>query len=95
MEQQPNPVTVFVCGVLSLLSCGFVTGIPAIILGNKALLWEYSDYYVESDLALIKASRILGIISTVWCCAGLMLWMFVLQHDPRPQRDPYPQRYSL
>ncbi len=93
VEERPNPVAVFVCGVMSILLCGFFTGMPAIIMGNRGLQWEYADSISESDLALIKAGRILGIIGTIWCCAGLLLWVTVLQNDPRLQKDSSWDRY--
>jgi hypothetical protein len=59
----PKGTTILILGVLSLLCCGLFTGIPAIIMGKKAL--EESETAHYSNAAVIKAGWICGIIGTV------------------------------
>jgi hypothetical protein len=72
MDGRPNPVTVLVFGILSIVLCGLFLGIPAWIMGNNALRMESS--YPEGEIGMIKAGRILGIIGTCLslfgCCLG-------------------------
>ncbi|KAA1429030.1 DUF4190 domain-containing protein [Nocardioides antri] len=78
MGEHPKGTTILVLGILSLVCCGFWTGIPAIIMGNKALSEIAAGQYAETST--VKIGRILGIIGTVLSVLGGIVYLifFVL-----------------
>lgn len=60
-----------VLGILGLLCCGFITGIPALILGNSAK--KEIDAGNGSGRGLAQAGFILGIISIVLTVLSIIL----------------------
>ena len=60
-----------VLGILGLVCCGFVTGIPALILGNMAK--KEIDAGNGTGRGMAQAGFILGIIAIVWGILGLIL----------------------
>lgn len=78
MGEHPKGTTILILGILSLVCCGFWTGVPAIIMGNKALAEIAAGQYAETST--VKIGRILGIIGTILSVLGLIFYLlfFVL-----------------
>lgn len=68
--------TILVLGILSIVCCGFFTGIPAIIMGKKALNESKTARYANEGM--IKAGWICGIIGTVLSAIGAILQIALL-----------------
>lgn len=60
-----NGVLILVLGILSIISFGCLTGIPAWIMGNNSTKEIDSGLADPSERALVTAGRIMGIIGTV------------------------------
>lgn len=61
-----------VLGIVGLVCCGFLAGIPAIILGNMAK--KEIDAGQGTGRGMAQAGFILGIIAVVLGILGLILW---------------------
>jgi len=72
----PQGTTILVLGILSIVCCGIFTGIPAIIMGKKALDESKTANY--SNAGVIKAGWICGIIGTAWSAIGIVIYAIVL-----------------
>jgi hypothetical protein len=59
----PRAVPALVCGILSLVLCGIFTGIPAIIMGNRAVREIDASQGQVQGRGMAKAGQILGWIS--------------------------------
>lgn len=70
-----DAVPSLVLGILSLVLCGFVTGIPAIILGRRARREIASSGGALGGEGMATAGVVMGLISTV--VAGLALLLVV------------------
>lgn len=72
--QQTNQKAVWalVLGIVSLLCCGFLTGIPAIILGQSA--GKEIAMTGQGGSGMAKAGLILGIVATALSVLGVILW---------------------
>ncbi|QCW50449.1 DUF4190 domain-containing protein [Nocardioides dongxiaopingii] len=77
-QDHPKGTTVLILGILSLVCCGLFTGIPAIIMGKKAL--EEIDRAPQSynNRGNIKAGYICGIIGTALSVLGIVLNIILL-----------------
>ncbi|TNM45198.1 DUF4190 domain-containing protein [Nocardioides albidus] len=64
-----------VLGILSIVCCGIFTGIPAIIMGKKAL--EESKTANYNNAGLIKAGWICGIIGTAWSVIVIVIYAII------------------
>lgn len=60
--EHPRATLILVLGILSIIPCGFITGIPAIIMGKKGL--DESKTVNYTNAGLLKAGFICGIIGT-------------------------------
>lgn len=60
-----------VLGILGLACCGFLTGIPALILGNSARKEIHAGHGTGHGMA--TAGIVLGIIAIVWGIISLIL----------------------
>jgi hypothetical protein len=60
-----------VLGILGLLCCGFIAGVPAIILANMAK--KEIPARGEGGNGLATAGLVLGIIAVVWSVINLIL----------------------
>ncbi|MBM7515287.1 DUF4190 domain-containing protein [Nocardioides nitrophenolicus] len=67
----PQGTTILILGILSLICCGLFTGIPAIIMGKKALDESKTANY--NNAGVIKAGWICGIIGTALSALGIIL----------------------
>jgi len=78
MGEHPKGQTILILGILSLVCCGFWTGVPAIIMGNKAMAEIAAGQYAETSG--VKIGRLLGIIGTVLSALGALVYVlfFVL-----------------
>lgn len=65
-----NGVLVLILGILSLVLCGCLTGIPAIIMGSNGLKAIASGEADPGEKTLVQIGWILGIIGTVLSVVG-------------------------
>lgn len=63
-----------VLGILGLVCCGIVTGIPALILGNTAKKEIDASGGAQTGRGMAQAGFILGIISIVWTVLAIILY---------------------
>lgn len=70
-------VVVLILGILSLVCAGFLTGIPAIIVGNMELKAIKNGEAPKEGEGVAKVGFILGIVGTVLTCLA-MLGIFLL-----------------
>lgn len=61
-----------ICGILSLVCMGFVTGIPAIILGSMELKAIKAGSSPTAGEGIAKVGYILGIVGTVLTCLAML-----------------------
>ena len=73
-----NGALILVLGILSIVSLGFIAGIPAWILGNKALREINQGILDPREQGITQAGRLLGIISTCLSGCGLVVGLSVL-----------------
>lgn len=66
-------VWALVLGILSIICCGFIAGIPAIILGNQAKGEIDASGGAQGGRGMAQAGFILGIIGCVLSVIGLIL----------------------
>ncbi|WP_225754312.1 DUF4190 domain-containing protein [Actinotalea sp. Marseille-Q4924] len=74
-EKNNLGVWALVLGILGLVCCGFVTAIPAVILGNKSK--EAAAMGQADNGGLGQAGVVLGWIGIVWGVLAL-IWLFFL-----------------
>lgn len=72
----PRGTLILVLGILSIVCCGFFTGIPAIVMGKKALDESRTANYANAGL--IKAGWICGIIGTVLSILGAIFQVILV-----------------
>lgn len=68
----PQGTIILILGILSIVCCGIFTGIPAIIMGKKALDESKTANY--RNAGMIKAGWICGIIGTVLSVLGFIFY---------------------
>ena len=67
-------ILALVLGILSLVCCGFVTGIPAIIIGKQEMNAIKEGRSNKEGHSLAQVGFILGIVGTALACVGLLLY---------------------
>ena len=67
-----------ILGVLSLICGGFMTGIPAIILGHMELNAIKKGEAPKEGEGLAKVGYILGIVGTVLTCLAMLAIFFLM-----------------
>jgi hypothetical protein len=67
-----------ILGILSLLCCGFFSGIPAIFVGHSAIKDIDKGRSAESNRTLAKLGFILGIVGTVLSILGLLAYAAII-----------------
>lgn len=67
-------IVTLVLGILSLICCGFFTGIPAIFVGKSELKAIDEGRSPETNRSLAKVGFILGIIGTILSCLGALAY---------------------
>jgi len=70
-----NAVAALVCGILSLTFCGCFTGIPAVILGWKAM--KDADRGVAGGKGMAVAGLITGSICLVVTVLGVLFYFLI------------------
>lgn len=70
-----NTILALVFGILSLLCCGFFTGIPAIILGYSELKGIKEGRIAESNRIMAMIGMILGIVGTILGIIGSLFYV--------------------
>lgn len=68
-----NGVLILVLGILSFVGFGFVTGLPAWIMGNSALRDIEAGVADPSEQSMVQIGRILGMIMTILSVLGICL----------------------
>jgi Domain of unknown function (DUF4190) len=68
----PKAITALILGILSVLCMGFVTGIPAIIIGSMELKEIKAGKSPASGENITKIGYILGIVGTVLSCLAML-----------------------
>jgi hypothetical protein len=64
-----------VCGILSLVLCGIFTGIPAIIMGNRATREIDASHGAVGGRGMAKAGVICGWISVAWSVLAVVAFI--------------------
>lgn len=72
-----NGVLILVLGILSFVGFGFVTGLPAWIMGNTALRDIQNGVADPSEQSMVQIGRILGMISTILSILGVCFAILV------------------
>jgi hypothetical protein len=68
----PQATTILVLGILSLVLCGFL-GIPAWVMGNRALREIDASGGAIGGRGQVQAGRVCGIVATVFLILGVVL----------------------
>lgn len=71
-------VVALILGILSLTCCGFLSGIPAIILGHSELKQIQEGKIPESNRTMAKVGMILGIVGSVLSCLGTLVYVVLI-----------------
>jgi hypothetical protein len=69
----PRAVPSLVCGIVGLLICGFLAGIPAIILGNQAIRGIDASNGSYTGRGIARAGVILGWLAIAWTIIAAIL----------------------
>jgi Domain of unknown function (DUF4190) len=72
-RNHPRAVPALVCGILALVLCGIFTGIPAIIMGNRATREIDASGGQIQGRGMAKAGVILGWIAVAWTALVVLL----------------------
>lgn len=67
-----------VLGILSLVCCGFLAGIPAIILGRSELKAIDEGRSPETNRTLAKVGWILGLVGTILSVVGAIVYILII-----------------
>lgn len=76
--KQHRGALILVLGILSLVLCGILTGIPAWIMGNSDLKAMAAGTMDPSGRSLTNAGKICGMISTILTILGLVAVVLLL-----------------
>lgn len=68
----PKAIAALILGILSVLCMGFMTGIPAIIIGSMELRDIKAGKSPASGKSIAKIGYILGIIGTILSCIATL-----------------------
>jgi uncharacterized protein DUF4190 len=71
-------VIALVLGILSLVCCGFFSGIPAIFVGRSELKDIDEGRSIEANRTLAKLGFILGLIGTILSCLGALAYIAII-----------------
>ena len=78
MIQNQKALFSLILGIVSLICCGFVAGVPAAILGNMAKKEIEASGGAQSGAGMAQAGFILGIIGTALSAIGLILYILFI-----------------
>ena len=76
-QQNQKALWSMILGILSLVCCGLVTGIPAIILGNMGKK-EINIDSAQTGRGMAQAGFILGIIGTVLSVVVIVVYAVII-----------------
>lgn len=71
-------VVSLVLGILSLTCCGFLTGIPAILIGRAEANAAKAGTINPSNQSMATIAFILGIIGTIMSCAFTVIYLALM-----------------
>lgn len=81
-EKKPGPsgkaITALVLGILSMICCGFLTGIPGIVLGKQEMNAIRDGKSDESGKSLATIGFILSIIGTAFSCLATIAYIAMI-----------------
>jgi Domain of unknown function (DUF4190) len=72
-RNHPSAVPALVCGILSLVICGVFTGIPAVVMGNRAIRGIDASNGSLDGRGMAKAGVICGWVSVAWTVLTIVL----------------------
>lgn len=72
-----NAITSLVLGILAIVMCGFVTGIPAVIIGNRARREIDDSAGTEEGRGMATAGLVMGWISIAFVVLALLVFLFI------------------
>ena len=73
-----NGAIILVLGILSMVGFGCLAGLPAWIMGNNALVDINAGYADPSELGLVQAGRILGMITTILTAIAVLVMLVMM-----------------
>ena len=73
VQNHPSATTSLVLGIVSLVLCGFVTGIPAMVMGRRAIREIRADRSRYGGEGLAQAGFWTGLIGTAWAALVVLL----------------------
>ena len=76
-QNHPRSVPALVCGILALVLCGIFTGIPAIIMGSRAVRDIDASGGQVQGRGMAKAGLILGWISVAMTVLSILFFIAV------------------
>jgi hypothetical protein len=76
-RQHPSAVPALVLGILSLVLCGLVTGIPAMIMGRRAIREIRASHGAVGGEGVAQGGFWTGLIGTVWTGAVTLFVILV------------------
>ncbi len=68
-------IMALILGILSLLCCGFFSGIPAIILGKSEINLIDEGKITENNRTIAKVGLILGIVGTAFSALFFLIYI--------------------
>lgn len=77
-QQNQKAVWALVLGILSLVCCGLVAGIPAAILGHQAKQEIGASHGRQTGHGIAQAGFVCGIIGTVLSVLGLVFYVVMI-----------------
>jgi len=82
MVSPPGPagkaIAALILGILSLICCGFFTGIPAIIIGKQEMNAIKNGLSAKEGFTLAQVGFILGIVGTALSCIGALIYIVLI-----------------
>ncbi len=82
MAPPPGPagkaIAALILGILSLICCGFFTGIPAIIIGKQEMNAIKEGLSKKEGFTLAQVGFILGIVGTALSCLGALIYIVLI-----------------
>ncbi|MBX3740020.1 MAG: DUF4190 domain-containing protein [Akkermansiaceae bacterium] len=73
-----NAIASMVCGILGLVSCLIILGIPAVICGHLALKQITNSPLPMGGRGMAISGLIMGYIQIISCLVGIVLFIFMI-----------------
>src|SRR5690349_1960131 len=74
----PSAVTSLVLGILSIVLCGLFTGIPAMVMGRRAIRGVRASAGRLGGEGLAQGGFWTGLVGTVWSAGATLLVLLIL-----------------